>query len=158
MTPRLQGFPHPRNASSPSSPRGRTGRERRPRERRHGSGCARASPPRERGGSAERTPRPGVKTMGHCLPLAFRDGAALETPFVGHAELLAAFRELLVRTQGTAGRPCVVFGNAGHGKSRLLRELAALWPSTASVIALRCEPEAPFGRIGLGDQLRAALD
>jgi DNA-binding CsgD family transcriptional regulator len=96
--------------------------------------------------------------MGHCLPLAFRDGAALETPFVGHAELLAAFRELLVRTQGTAGRPCVVFGNAGHGKSRLLRELAALWPSTASVIALRCEPEAPFGRTALGDQLRAALD
>jgi DNA-binding NarL/FixJ family response regulator len=96
--------------------------------------------------------------MGHCLPLAFRDGAALETPFVGHAALLEAFRELIVRTQGTAGRPCIVFGNAGHGKSRLLRELAALWPPTASMIALRCEPEAPFGRIGLGDQLRAALD
>jgi DNA-binding CsgD family transcriptional regulator len=96
--------------------------------------------------------------MGHCLPLALRDGAPPETPFVGHAALLEAFRELLVRTQGSAGRPCVVFANPGHGKSRLLRELAALWPATASVIALRCEPDAPFGRTGLGDQLRAALD
>src|SRR5580704_2142631 len=108
--------------------------------------------------SAERTPREGAKTMGHCLLLAPRSASALETPFVGHSALFEELRELLVRTEGSAGRPSVILGNAGHGKSRLLRELSALWPQTASVISLRCEPDAPFGRTSLADQLRFALD
>jgi DNA-binding CsgD family transcriptional regulator/tetratricopeptide (TPR) repeat protein len=96
--------------------------------------------------------------MGHYLPLRFPGVATLETPFVGHAALFEELRAMLVRTEGSAGRPSVILGGAGHGKSRLLRELAALWPPSAYVVALRCEADAPFGRTVLAEQLRIALD
>src|ERR1700722_10133969 len=96
--------------------------------------------------------------MGHYLPLPLPAEATSETPFVGHAALFEELRGMLVRTEGSAGRTCVILGNAGHGKSRLLRELASLWPPSAYVIALRCEAGAPFGRTALDDQLRVALD
>jgi tetratricopeptide (TPR) repeat protein len=45
-------------------------------------------------------------------------------PFVGRGEIMASLSTLIVRTKKAQGSACLVWGEAGIGKSRLLSELA----------------------------------
>jgi class 3 adenylate cyclase/tetratricopeptide (TPR) repeat protein len=81
-------------------------------------------------GKAE--PVPVFKILGVGPPPAERatlNGAAL-SPFVGRQREMEVLRELLARAAGGEGQVVGVSGEAGTGKSRLLRELRAQTKST----------------------------
>ena len=75
-----------------------------------------------------------------CLPSAF--------PFVGRESELAALRELLPTDAGAARRVGIVGGEAGSGKSRLVREFAAEAAERGALVlygACDAVVRAPYG-------------
>jgi DNA-binding CsgD family transcriptional regulator/tetratricopeptide (TPR) repeat protein len=71
-------------------------------------------------------------------------------PFVGRSRELRTLRALLPEAVGEGRRVALVAGEAGSGKSRLVRELAAtLAPGEAIVLYGACDPvvQAPYGAV-----------
>ena len=89
-----------------------------------------------------------------CLPSAF--------PFVGRASELATLRELLPADAGAARRVAVVGGEAGSGKSRLVREFAAEAAARGALVlygACDAVVRAPYGAfVEALEQLARVLD
>src|SRR5581483_2852438 len=83
-------------------------------------------------------------------------------PFVGRSAELERLRTIMPRAQGEGRRVALVAGEAGSGKSRLVREFACeAVEEGALVLAGSCDPEVrtPYGPfVEALDQLARALD
>ena len=94
-----------------------------------------AIPPLTLKGKAEPVPAYRVVRVGH------RSSTTSATPFVGRAEELGRLRATLATTVASGRAALVsVVGDAGVGKSRLIREFAEQAAETALVLRGRCLP------------------
>ncbi|MGK2850557.1 MAG: adenylate/guanylate cyclase domain-containing protein [Candidatus Limnocylindrales bacterium] len=94
-------------------------------------------PPLQLKGKAEPVPAYRFIRVKHRVD----EGAAGATPFVGRAVEMARLRDALADAEGKGvARLVTVIGDAGVGKSRLVREFAESLGDTAQVVRGRCLP------------------